>query len=149
MPNQNRGIRMLKTVALLLALTCLLVLAGCGNKKSSSPSGVKAEESSRSVAEPAVESFQYKEDAALYKGDTAGIQREGFVNVSEQKIDTLQSAIERAGRECTVEYDAVRVYYDDTASIWKVVFYVSGTVGGDQSIYLNSSGITQLIVYGE
>ena len=49
------------------------------------------------------------------------------------------------------------LYYDDHADMWKIVFLTVAhseddtwaTTGNCQSVYMNSDGITQLIVYGE
>ena len=93
--------------------------------------------------------FSYEEDTAEYKAGDPGVKSYDFVNVSSQPIDSRDRALELAKNECTVEYDTTRVYYDGGAAMWKVSFSTAGTAGGGQTVYLDSSGITCLIVYGE
>ena len=57
--------------------------------------------------------------------------------------------LELAKNECTVEYDAYDIAFDEENEVWRVVFYKSGTVGGDQTVYIGADGKTKLIVYGE
>ncbi len=64
-------------------------------------------------------------------------------------IRSMDSAIERAINECTVEYDTVDVRYDEVYDIWRVAFYSTDMAGGGQTVYMGGNGITELIVYGE
>ena len=41
------------------------------------------------------------------------------------------------------------VKYDGFDDVWSVTFSTLGTLGGCQTVYLNSKGVTLLIVYGE
>lgn len=93
-------------------------------------------------------SFSYAADVETYS-DNEWAQRAGFVNTSETKIGSMQDAIERAKAECTVYYDSVWVSYDDTKDVWRVNFGCEDVLGGGQSVYLDSNGMTLLIVYGE
>lgn len=95
------------------------------------------------------DSFSYSEDLALYKEGDPGIKFDGFINVEEYPVPVAREAIERAKNECTIEYDETSISLDESAEIWKVVFSTADTLGGCQTVYLNSAGITQLIVYGE
>ena len=94
-------------------------------------------------------SFSYQEDTATYKAGDPGVKSYDFVNVSTQPIDRQDTALKLAKHECTVEYDTTNVYYDGETAMWKVLFSTTGTAGGDQAVYLDSSGITRLVVYGE
>ncbi len=73
----------------------------------------------------------------------------GFVNTEELPVEDAETAIQRAGEECTVTYDTVSAWYDSTADMWKVSFSTTGMAGGDQCVYLDGDGVTRLIVYGE
>lgn len=96
-----------------------------------------------------ISTFSYEEDLGIYKENDPGVKYDGFNNTSEIEINNSEEAIERAKNECTVEYDTVKVYYDDLSGMWKVLFYNKEMLGGDQSVYLDNSGVTCLIVYGE
>lgn len=78
-----------------------------------------------------------------------GVKTDGFQNTSEAVIATPQQVIERAQNECTIEYDTTSLAYDNAAEIWRVTFYTEGSVGNSQDVYLNGSGLTALIIYGE
>ena len=93
--------------------------------------------------------FSYLHDADYYKVGEWGVKSTGFVNTTPTSVANADEAIELAKRECTVDYDSVMVSYDPIECVWKVTFYTEGSVGGDESVYLNSVGVTVLIVYGE
>ncbi len=73
----------------------------------------------------------------------------GFQNASTNPILTADKAVSLAKVEVTVSYDTVSVSFDNDAEMWSVNFFRKGYLGGDQTVYLNGNGITQLIVYGE
>ncbi len=98
---------------------------------------------------PKTSEFSYEEDRKIYKENDPGVKHSGFNNSSKVAIETVNDAIEQAKKECTIEYDTVNAYYDNTAYMWKIVFSTADTVGGDQSVYLDGYGVTCLIVYGE
>ena len=71
-------------------------------------------------------------------------------------IDDQIAAVERAKNECTIEYNATAKYYDNLTDIWRIDFLtlnrneqgqLVATPDNCQSVYLNSDGITQLIVH--
>ncbi len=73
-----------------------------------------------------------------------------FKNTTVFPTDNCEAAIKRAKAECTVEYTTTDVAFDDTADMWRVCFLPGGNVaGGDQTVYLDTNGITHLIVYGD
>ena len=102
-------------------------------------------------------SFSYEEDAAIYNDETHEVNPNAFVNTDTSPIENQNTAVERAKNECTIEYNATSEYYDSNADMWRIDFLAivhseDGTVatsGDCQSVYMNSDGITQLIVYGE
>lgn len=98
--------------------------------------------------ETGLESFSYAEESAGYAEGEPGVKTTGFANASETEI-TIENAAEHAKNECTVEYDSVATWFDPDECVWKVQFYTSGMSGGDQTVYLDDTGKTLLIVYGE
>ncbi len=102
--------------------------------------------------------FSYEQDAAEYQDGTPGVNPNAFVNVDASPIKDQLEAVERAEKECTIEYNATSEYYDSETEMWRIDFYTAerdengrliALLGNSQSVYLNSDGITQLIVYGE
>ena len=60
-----------------------------------------------------------------------------------------EQALEHAKAECAIAYTDTQVYRDITNHMWLVLFFTANTLGGCQEVYMDSSGITRLIVYGE
>ena len=102
-------------------------------------------------AAPRVEYFSMGEVAKRTKGLGAdvGVKHDGFVNTAPLAIENARQAIERASGECTVSYDTATAYYDNNMRMWMVNFSTLGQLGGDQSVYMDECGVTELIVYGE
>ena len=127
---------MMKKSALLgLALALILLPAGCGQDAA----GPSAE----------IPSFSYAEVQDTYEENAPGVLRDGFQNTSPLAVSSAEEVVQRATAECTISYDSVTCRYDSEADMWNVSFFTSGVVGGCQDVYLNSSGVTCLIVYGE
>lgn len=126
---------MKKSALLGLALALTLLPAGCG----------------QDAAAPSAEipSFSYAEVQDTYEENTPGVLRDGFQNTSPLAIGSAEEAAQRALAECTIPYDSVTCRYDSEADMWDVCFFTSGVLGGCQDVYLNGSGVTCLIVYGE
>lgn len=93
--------------------------------------------------------FSYEEVLQTWGKGDSGVKTDGFQNTSEAVIATPQQVIERAQNECTIEYDTTALAYDSAADIWRVTFYTEGIVGNSQDVYLDGSGLTALIIYGE
>ena len=100
-------------------------------------------------------SFSYEEDYMLYYGDFS-IKTSDFLNTHVCPVDDQESAVEQAKNECTIEYNATSEYYDRETEMWRVDFQTISReqefvilVGTRQSVYLDSNGITHLIVYHE
>lgn len=102
------------------------------------------------IVEPhiTIPDFSYAEESAIYTGSEPGVKTSGFVNTAVTAI-TFENVTEYAKNECTIEYDSAAAYFDATECVWKVHFYTSGMLGGDQTVYLDRDGKTILIVYGE
>ena len=101
------------------------------------------------VPESSIGSFSFANDSKTYKAGEPGVISQGFKNTSESPVRNSTEAAERAKNECTIGYDTVTVLYDGWDNMWSVTFYTRGTLGGCQTVYLDSKGITRLIVYGE
>lgn len=95
--------------------------------------------------------FTYAVDLAEYPD----ARKDGFVNTKVQTVQTMEDAIRLADKECTMPimvpqdktgYNITEVHYDAVAKIWKVVFRYSQNLSGDQAIYINDQGITQMVV---
>lgn len=109
------------------------------------------------LAGQSLASFSYEKEAAKYKDGDPGVNPNEFVNTDIDPIENQNEAVERAENECTIEYNATSEYYDNAADMWRIDFLTLvqnengswAAKGNCQSVYLNSDGITQLIVYKE
>jgi hypothetical protein len=98
-------------------------------------------------------SFSYADDVAAYPD----AQREGFKNTTKSSVKSMEDALWFADKECTMptqgpageRYNIVEIAYDPDAGIWRVFLQYSQNIDGDQIIYLNDQGITQMIVITE
>ena len=95
-----------------------------------------------------VESFSYKGDCT-YQKDDPGVKESGFVNIEQSEVNDAEKAVDLAKKECTIEYDTIGVAFDSELKIYRISFYKEGLLGGNQDVYINQKGITQLIIYGE
>ena len=95
-----------------------------------------------------VESFSYKSDCTYYK-DEPGVKESGFVNIEQSEVNDAEKAVDLAKKECTIKYDTIDVAFDSELKIYRVSFYKENQVGGNQDVYINQKGITQLIISGE
>lgn len=143
---------MKKSALLGLALALTLLPAGCGQDAAVpstelSPTHAEAQDTAPPSAE--IPSFSYAEVQDTYVENAPGVLQDGFQNTSPLAIDSAEEAAQRALAECTIPYDSVTCRYDSEADMWDVCFFTSGVVGGCQDVYLNGSGVTCLIVYGE
>ena len=95
-------------------------------------------------------SFSYAEVTATFKTGDPGVKSEGFVNAESVPMSSrIWDVKTQALNECTIEYDAVTVNYDETAKVWEVTYSTANTLGNCQSVYMDENGVTLLIVYGE
>ena len=156
---------MKKLIALVLTLVCMLSLIGCSQQGQQNPknptqnnvesistdSQTESEQNTESgIVEPniSIPDFSYADDSVKYVEGEPGVKTSGFVNITKVDVDFTNVA-EVAKNECTIQWDSCTTYLDTAECIWKVVFFTKGTVGGDQSVYLDYDGKTVLIVYGE
>lgn len=144
---------MKKSALLGLALALTLLPAGCG-QDAAAPSAESPDSSYAEVQDTAppsaeIPAFSYAEVQDTYEENVPGVLRDGFQNTSPLAIGSAEEAVQRAAAECTISYDSVTCRYDSEADMWNVCFSTAGVVGGCQDVYLNGSGVTCLIVYGE
>jgi len=90
----------------------------------------------------------------VYPEGSPGAKYTGFKNTVQYPITAPEEAILLAQQECSINYSEIALAYDEGRAIWQVIFFPVSenghiTLGGDQSVYLDTNGITQLIVYGE
>ena len=124
---------MKKIISVILVIWFIFLFAGCRQNESNIE----------------VFHFSYSEHAKIYKDNNPGVKHDGFKNINEQKISNAEGALERAKNECTIEWDSFGVSFDNESTVWMVSFYTEGMLGGDQVVYLDGTGKTLLIVYGE
>ena len=97
-------------------------------------------------------SFSWAEDQAAHPDAL----RDGFVNAQPQTITKWEDAVRIAQADCSLTdditkacvdqyYNIVSVFFDDGAKMWKIVFSDSQD-DYFQAVYLNESGITQMVV---
>ena len=153
---------MKQLIALVLVFVCMLSLIGCAQQKqqdhltnptqnNKETTQTESEQNTKlEIVEPniSIPDFSYAKDSAMYVGGEPGVKTSGFVNTTKVDVD-FNNVAEVAKNECTIEWDSCTSYLDTAECIWKVVFYNEGTVGGDQTVYLDYDGKTVLIVYGE
>ena len=98
--------------------------------------------------------FSFDEILQAYPEGSPGAKYTGFKNTVQYPITAPEEAILLAQQECSINYSEIALAYDEGRAIWQVIFFPVSenghiTLGGDQSVYLDTNGITQLIVYGE
>lgn len=96
-----------------------------------------------------IASFDFNAVLREYPKDTPGGRTEGFINTAPSPVTNQDKAIARAKNECTIEYNLIDIGYDSTAKVWAVMFFMEDRCGGGEEVYIDSNGITQLIVYSE
>lgn len=103
-----------------------------------------------------ISAFSFQSDLEYYNIDLnktysgAGIKTKDFKNSAEDsEITTFEQAISRAKNELTISYNKTSAKYDKSEKVWRVSFWTHDTLGGDQTVYLNSNGKTLLCIYGE
>ncbi len=97
----------------------------------------------------AVSTFDYDDVFETHQPGDPGVITYDFINVDEVHCRTAERAVERAKKECTIDYDSVYVALDEENEMWEVCFYGANYLGGDQTVYLDFDGITQMICFGE
>ena len=93
--------------------------------------------------------FSYEEDLECY-GRGFGVRTSEFLNTEPVPVATKHQAVELARRECKTDYPEFHVSHDPETGMWCVAFYLGEKVlDGGESVYLDSNGITKMILSGE
>ena len=104
---------------------------------------------SQDVSKPPV--FSWAEDQKKYPD----ARTDGFKNTAQSAVKSIEDALWLADKECTMppqdtltgeRYNIVEIAYDQDAGIWRVKLRYSQNIDGDQIIYLNDQGMTQMVV---
>ena len=90
----------------------------------------------------------YTEDYNYYKDDPS-FKQSDYVNTTKTEVKDANQAVELAKNECTVAYDSIAVAFDEDCKIYRISFYKRNRLGGNQDVYIDLDGITQLIIYGK
>ena len=85
-----------KLFCFILSLALILLFTGCSQPKTNTE----------------ISAFSYSEDSEIYKDDSPGVKHSGFVNTNESEIASAEDALERAKKECTIDWDTSHVAFD-------------------------------------
>jgi len=140
---------------ILLLLTLLLAdLCACAAKPAETKT-VYADQpihySSYIEIDPETKPFSYAEDWETHGpgSDYPAWQDSGFKNTLPVTIETVEDVIDLARKECIFMHNRICVYRDEEAGMWMVLFSIKEELGGSQCVYIDDSGITQLVIFEE
>lgn len=88
-------------------------------------------------------SFSYEKDLRMRQELNWNMITEGFVNV--QPTDEF-IPVEQAKKELAQQYLLRQVFHDDIEDIWKIRFFDSEESSEETDVYIDSHGMTRLIV---
>lgn len=153
--------KLFKTITVIFSAILMLSLASCkSNGDLGRQTTVDTENGYTLIQE--VKSYKLSDDEKLWK-NIKDIQSEKFVTDETNKtgnIKTKSDALSIAKSENISPYNSIRMYYDRTRGVWKVVFSndeeitdekgnksVSGTVS--DTVYVDEDGYTLALFHGE
>lgn len=90
--------------------------------------------------------FSFAEDKQQIEANGYVVKTDGFRNTTAQRELDIDSATNLAKAEVTSKSNIVTVYYDKDAQIWKVTFTYSQDDSIYCAVYMDNTGITQMIV---
>lgn len=96
-----------------------------------------------------VSEFSYAQVLETYQANDPGVKTEGFRNFNSNRYSGSEELIGLAKNECTIEYDSVSLAYDSEELIMRGSFYTEGTLGNCQDVFVDNTGKTILVIYGE
>lgn len=96
-----------------------------------------------------VAEFSYAQVLETFKENDPGVKTEGFHNDSSGSYSGIEDLIALAKNECTIDYDTISLAYDSQELIMRVTFYIEGTLGNSQDVFIDNTGKTILVIYGE
>ncbi|MBE6126192.1 MAG: hypothetical protein E7186_07685 [Erysipelotrichaceae bacterium] len=88
-------------------------------------------------------SFSYEKDLRMRQELNWNIITEGFVN-TEPTDEYIP--VEQAKKELSEQYLLRQVFHDDMLDIWKIRFFNSEESSEETDVYIDSQGVTKLIV---
>lgn len=91
-----------------------------------------------------VTAFSYADVQKAFPAGAKGVRTEGFRNTEASAVRNGWMALTRAKAECTISYISTSVAYDEASGMWQVTFSATGET---LSVYLDSDGITRLVVH--
>lgn len=153
---------MKKITALFLSVFIAFALFGCDRNDGDLGKQTTVDEQNGYTLVQEVKTFSMNDDErAMKKLD--GIQTDGFKTGEENKtgnIGTKSDAIAIAKGETDVKYNSIRINYDRTRGVWKIVFsndevltddagmkYVESNVV--ETVYVDEDGYTLAVYKGE
>lgn len=153
---------MKKFSAFLIAFAVAFALFGCGRNDGDLGKQTTVDEANGYTLVEEVKNFRMNDDERLMKS-IDGIRTDGFRTGEENKtgdIGTKSDVIALAKAEVEAKYNSVRVFFDRTQGIWKVVFSNDvqnvdekgmKTVQSDvvETVYVDEEGYTLMTYMGE
>lgn len=153
---------MKKILAAAISAVLMLALFGCGKNDGDLGKQTTVDKQNGYTLVQEVKNFKMNDDEkAMKKLDE--VQKDGFRTGEENKTDgikTKSDAIEIAKKEASVKYNSIRVNFDRTRGIWKIVFSNDEEIKDEEgmkhvesdvleTIYVDEDGYTLLIYKGE
>ncbi len=152
---------MKKLTAVLLLLILPLTFFGCRKEGDLGRQTTKDEQNGLTIYEGTGMFRMNDDESAMKRLD--GVQKDGFrINEGDSgiaEIRTRSDAIEIAKKEAAVKYNSIRVAFDRTRGIWRVILgndtekQVDGKIQIEtvpaQTVYIDEDGYTIAIYEGE
>lgn len=155
---KDKKIRLALIIATaVILLLCIVMIIVCCFKKDNTdtpPSDTVAEtqvDYLKGHYDPFIDQVQY---SFSYENDlecvipAEGVKTEGFVNTTPAEIKNIDDVYALAENECTIEYNEKYIYYDSSASMWKVIYWNTEKKDDIFTVYIKSDGTTQLTYIG-
>ena len=153
---------MKKITALFLSAFIVFALFGCGRNDGDLGKQTTVDEQNGYTLVQEVKSFSMNDDERAMK-KLEGVQTDGFKTGEENKtgnIGTKSDAIAIAKGEADVKYNSIRINYDRTRGVWKIVFSNDEEITNEEgvkhvesdvleTVYVDEDGYTLAIYKGE
>lgn len=153
---------MKKIISACLFAVIMLSLFGCGKNDGDLGKQTTVDKENGYTLVQEVKTFKMNADEkAMKKLD--GVQKDGFKTGEENQtggIGTKDDAIKIAKKEIAVKYNSIRVAFDRTRGIWKIIFSNDEEIKDSdgmkhvesdvvQTVYVDEDGYTLAIYKGE
>lgn len=153
---------MKKFSAFLIAFAVAFALFGCGKNDGDLGKQTTIDEENGYTLVQEVKMFKMNDDEKIIK-TLDGVKKDGFRTGADNKageIDVKSDAINIAKTEIDVKYNSIRVSFDRTRGIWKIVFSNDvenvdengmKSVESDviETVYVDEDGYTLMTYMGE